>query len=95
MERRRISWGVQYELARGVLAERWRWEDVTDVVLERLEGPNAVAAPDVRKVMADEMGEGNTGYHVDLGAATRELWLVLRAKGTKAVQTDDASQGRI
>ncbi|KAI9454917.1 RNA dependent RNA polymerase-domain-containing protein [Lactarius psammicola] len=74
MERRRISWGVQYELARGVLAERWEWNDVTDRVLEDLQGPNAVAAPKVRSVMADAMGEGNTGYHVDFGTTARELW---------------------
>ncbi|KAI9445364.1 RNA dependent RNA polymerase-domain-containing protein [Lactarius indigo] len=45
MEHRKISWGVQYELARGVLAERWKWEDVTDEVLKCLQGSNAVAAP--------------------------------------------------
>lgn len=73
MERRRISWGVQYELARGVLAERWKWQDITDRVLEGLEGPNAVAAPKVRSVMANATGEGNTVYHVDLGT-TAELW---------------------
>lgn len=73
MERRRISWGVQYELARGILAERWKWEDITDGVLERLEGPNAVAAPKVRSVMANAIGEGNAVYHVDLGT-TAELW---------------------
>ncbi|KAH9176853.1 RNA dependent RNA polymerase-domain-containing protein [Lactarius sanguifluus] len=74
MERRKISWGVQYELARGVLAERWKWEDVTDGVLERLQGSNAVAAPRVRSVMADAMGQGNTGHHGDFGVTTRELW---------------------
>jgi hypothetical protein len=80
MERRKISWGVQYELARGILAERWKWEDVTDKVLERLQGSNAVAAPKVRSVMTEAIGEGNTGYHVDLGTTTRELWLVLEPK---------------
>ncbi|KAH9043657.1 RNA dependent RNA polymerase-domain-containing protein [Lactarius pseudohatsudake] len=74
MERRRISWGVQYELARGVLAERWKWEDVTDGVLESLQGSNAVAAPRVRSVMAGAMGQGNTGHHGDFGVTTRELW---------------------
>lgn len=74
MEHRRISWGVQYELARGVLAERWKWEDVTDGVLGRLQGSNAVAAPRVRSVMADAMGQGNTGHHGDFGVTTRELW---------------------
>ena len=80
MERRKISWGVQFELARGILAERWGWEDVTDMVLESLQGSNAVAAPKVRSVMAGAMGEGNTGHHVDFGTTTRELWLVLEPK---------------
>ena len=78
MERRRISWGVQYELARGVLAERWTWENITDRVLDRLQGPNAVAAPKVRSVMTEAIGEGDTGYRVDFGTTTRELWLVLQ-----------------
>ena len=83
MERRRISWGVQYELARGILAERWKWEDVTDRVLERLQGPNAVAAPKVRSVMTEAMGEGNTRYHGDFGSTTRELWSVLEPKARR------------
>lgn len=80
MERQRISWGVQYELARGILAERWTWEDVTHKVLERLQGSNAVAAPKVRSVMAEAMREGNSGYHIDLDTTTRELWLVFEPK---------------
>lgn len=74
MERRRISWGVQYELARGILAERWKWEDVTKSVLDSLQGSNAVAAPRVRSVMAEATGEGNTVYHVDFGTTVQELW---------------------
>lgn len=76
MEDRKISWGVQYELARGILAEKWKWEDVTDRVLDRLQGHNAVAAPKVRSVMAEAIGQGNTAYHVDFGTTARELWLV-------------------
>ena len=76
MERRKISWGVQYELARGVLAEKWKWEDVTDRVLDRLQGSNAVAAPKVRSVMAEEIGQGNTAYHADFGTTAQELWSV-------------------
>jgi hypothetical protein len=53
MERLNISWGVQYELARGVLAERWTWADVTESVLGRLQGSNVQAAPRVRTVMSE------------------------------------------
>lgn len=76
MESRRISWGVQYELARGILADKWKWEDVTDRVLDRLQGSNAVAAPKVRSVMAEVIGQGNTAYHVDFGTTAQEVWLV-------------------
>ncbi|KAI0005558.1 RNA dependent RNA polymerase-domain-containing protein [Russula compacta] len=51
MERLKISWGVQYELARGVLAKNWTWNDVTTDVLERLRGSHADAAPRVQSVM--------------------------------------------
>ena len=53
-----ISWGVQYELARGVLSKRWTWDDVTFDVLERLLGPNYEAAPKVHTVMSKAMGKG-------------------------------------
>ncbi|KAF8273854.1 RNA dependent RNA polymerase-domain-containing protein [Lactarius quietus] len=74
MDDRGISWGVQYELARGILGEKWKWADVTDSVLDRLQGPNAVAASKVRSVMADATGEVNAGNHVDFGTTTQELW---------------------
>jgi hypothetical protein len=74
MDLRKISWGVQYELARGELAGRWKWEDVTERVLDSLQGCNVATAPKVRSVMVEAMGEGNTGYHVDFGTTARELW---------------------
>jgi RNA-dependent RNA polymerase len=51
MERLKIPWGVQYELARGVLAEKWSWDDVTVRRLEQLCGSNANAAQ-VNRVMS-------------------------------------------
>ncbi|KAI0271441.1 RNA dependent RNA polymerase-domain-containing protein [Gloeopeniophorella convolvens] len=55
MEAKKIAWGVQYELARGVLAGLWTWDDVDESALSRLQGCNAVAAPKVMTVMADVM----------------------------------------
>ena len=52
MERLKIPWGVQFELARGVLAERWTWEHVTESVLQQLKGSNAQAAPKINAVMS-------------------------------------------
>ena len=57
MERLKISWGVQLELARGVLSEEWTWDDVTNQSLERLRGINADAAPKVRSVMLKDLAE--------------------------------------
>lgn len=62
MERLKISWGVQYELARGELAKDWTWDDVTGEVLERLRGSNADAAPRVRSVMSEAMGKGKRAH---------------------------------
>jgi hypothetical protein len=57
MERLKISWGVQLELARGVLSGDWTWDDVTIQSLERLRGLNADAAPKVRSVMLKDLAE--------------------------------------
>ncbi|TFY77228.1 hypothetical protein EWM64_g6785 [Hericium alpestre] len=51
MDARHIAWGVQYELARGVSCDWWKWEDVTSEKLDQLKGNNASAAPRVMKVM--------------------------------------------
>ena len=51
MEQLKISWGVQYELARGELAGKWTWGDITDNVLRQLRGPNAQAASRVSAVV--------------------------------------------
>ena len=42
---------MQWELARGESRGRWRWDDVTNVELSCLLGPNAEAAPKVAKAM--------------------------------------------
>lgn len=68
MEHFKIPWGVQYELARGVLAERWTWDAVTDRVLEKLQGSNAQAAPRVNAVMS------GTVPRMDSGKRNLELW---------------------
>ncbi|KZT73373.1 hypothetical protein DAEQUDRAFT_721969 [Daedalea quercina L-15889] len=51
MDYKRTSWGVQYELARGVCAGRWQWNDVTAEKLELLRGPNKEKAHCVEQVM--------------------------------------------
>jgi hypothetical protein len=60
MEQLKISWGVQYELARGVLAERWTWDDITDNVLRQLRGSNAQAASRVSAVVSGTIGGTST-----------------------------------
>jgi hypothetical protein len=51
MDSIQISWGVQWEIARGVSRNVWKWSDVTREKLELLRGPNAEAAPKVAHVM--------------------------------------------
>jgi hypothetical protein len=48
-----ISWGVQYELARGVNAGLWKWDEVLHDKLARLKGSNKVSAYRVAHVMLD------------------------------------------
>lgn len=49
-----ISWGVQYELARGETRGWWKWSDVTPEKLEELRGTNASSAGKVFGVMKGE-----------------------------------------
>lgn len=51
MDETNISWGVQYEIARGVSDGSWKWEDVTPDILRRLQGSNAEAAPQVNEIL--------------------------------------------
>lgn len=51
MDLRRNSWGVQYEIARGVSKGDFTWSDVTSDKLDQLTGPNAEAAPKVYDVI--------------------------------------------
>jgi hypothetical protein len=50
LDENRISWGVQFELARGVTTGHWTWDAVEDKIGE-LTGSNAKAAQRVRSVM--------------------------------------------
>jgi RNA-dependent RNA polymerase len=74
MEQLEISWGVQYELARGVLAEKWKWEDITGDVLRQLRGTNAQAASRVTAVMSMAIGRTNTVSSTESGTTNPELW---------------------
>jgi RNA-dependent RNA polymerase len=68
MERLKIPWGVQFELARGVLAERWTWEQVTESVLQQLKGSNAQAVPRINAVMS------GTAPRADSSKTKLDLW---------------------
>jgi RNA-dependent RNA polymerase len=52
LDKEQISWGVQFELARGVTTGQWTWDAVKSKIGE-LTGPSAKAAPRVRSVMLD------------------------------------------
>lgn len=51
MDLRKNSWGVQYEIARGVSNGHFTWSDVTPEKLDLLKGPTAEAAPKVYDVI--------------------------------------------
>ena len=76
MERLKISWCVQYELARGELEKKWTWDDVTTQVLERLQGSNSEAAPRVHTVMSESLGEGGPVRRADskVAGTNSNLW---------------------
>lgn len=57
MDRRKISWGVQFEIARGITQNKWTWQQVTTTKLDKLKGCSAVSAPLVANVMLDETSD--------------------------------------
>ncbi|THH18623.1 hypothetical protein EW146_g2394 [Bondarzewia mesenterica] len=61
MDARKIAWGVQFEIARGVSCGDWKWEQVTTTKLDHLKGCNADAAPLVRRLLLDQPTSGNSG----------------------------------
>lgn len=71
-----IAWGVQYELARGVSAAHWSWEDVRRHI-PNLKGCNAEAA---FKVQATLKGDTSPFSH-DL-----HLWYVSSFSSSHSVR---------
>ncbi|VDC03249.1 unnamed protein product, partial [Peniophora sp. CBMAI 1063] len=51
LDKRRIGYGVQLELARGVQRGRWSWADVTPSRMNLLRGPHAKVMPEMNKIM--------------------------------------------
>ncbi|KZT22626.1 hypothetical protein NEOLEDRAFT_1071042 [Neolentinus lepideus HHB14362 ss-1] len=50
-ELEQLSWGVQYELARGITCGQWTWDKLTTAKLRQLVGPNVETAHKVVPVM--------------------------------------------
>ena len=51
-----LSWGVQYELARGVGNGWWTWDQVNSADLTALKGPSHNAASKVAQVVLGSTG---------------------------------------
>ena len=51
LDKRRIGYGVQLELARGVQRGRWTWADVTPSRMNLLRGSHGKVMPDMNKIM--------------------------------------------
>ena len=74
MEQLKISWGVQYEFARGVLAGKWNWGDITDHVVGQLRGSNAQAASRVNAVVSATIGGTSTAPPTESSTKNLNLW---------------------
>jgi hypothetical protein len=59
LDLKQISWGVQFELARGVTTGQWTW-DVVESKISELSGPSAKTAYRVRSVMLNVPQRGNS-----------------------------------
>jgi hypothetical protein len=66
MDSMRIPWGVQWEIARGVLNGHWKWSEVTPSKLDLLKGSNAEAAPKVAHVMKTDSIPSTLAGNLDL-----------------------------
>ncbi|KAL4242325.1 hypothetical protein ABKN59_011950, partial [Abortiporus biennis] len=51
MDKYNLSWGTQYEIARGVCDGRWTWDEITSGMIQALQGSNADAVPKVSVVI--------------------------------------------
>ncbi|CAL1694877.1 unnamed protein product [Somion occarium] len=69
MDRHKLAWGVQYEIARGVSNRRWTWKEVTLDKIRQLQGDNTKAC----EVPAIILGKQFTGAP----AHEQKLWLEL------------------
>lgn len=66
-----ISWGVQYELARGVTANLWTWSEINTDQLQKLQGTNVEAAYRVAHVMRNRPVNARDGLR---------LWFVIEIR---------------
>ena len=74
MEQLKISWGVQYEFSRGVLAGKWNRGDITDQVVGQLRCSNAQAASRVNAVVSATIGGTSTAPPTESSTKNLNLW---------------------
>ncbi|OSX67200.1 hypothetical protein POSPLADRAFT_1127992 [Postia placenta MAD-698-R-SB12] len=84
LDAEQVSWGVQYEIARGICSGLWTWQDVTMEKLERLRGPNQMAAPRVHAVMLSRASDRTP-------VTDMPLWIELDRE--QAALADDPTRG--
>ena len=56
MDKYRLGWAVQYEIARGVADNFWTWDVITEAMVKKLSGSNMTAAPLVARTILPEEG---------------------------------------
>ncbi|KAG5718247.1 putative RNA-dependent RNA polymerase SHL2 [Termitomyces sp. T112] len=80
MDRNKISWGVQYEIARGVTEGNWTWADVK-AKIPRLHGSNSETAWKVRSIILDKTQPPSTSGCSVWQELDREQDAILEKKG--------------
>ena len=61
-------------LARGVLARKWNWGDITDHVVEQLRDSNVQAGSRVKAVVSATIGGTSTAPPTEYSAKNLNLW---------------------
>ncbi|TBU58167.1 RNA dependent RNA polymerase-domain-containing protein [Dichomitus squalens] len=80
-----LSWGVQYEIARGVSLGLWSWDTVRKAKLESLRGPNNNAASRVSQVLGRPL--------CDMSPSDAAIWIELDREDAAIIENRSRGLG--
>ncbi|KAI0095023.1 RNA dependent RNA polymerase-domain-containing protein [Irpex rosettiformis] len=81
-----ISWGTQYEIARGISDGRWEWSEITVEKLKQLKGKSQDAASRVSSVLMDTSDSAQHGTH-------RDIWEELDREQEAIIENENRGLG--